>query len=1077
MLVVIQLLSSVSRPNSRLAGFLFLAILLLVCPTPFLQAQNSYGSLTGEAQDSTGARIEGARVAVDAAGSSYSRSTVTNRQGLFYIVGLLPGSYRVTVTANGFAEATAEVNITVAGMRDLLVTLKPKGAVQTVRVQGNASSITSQAIDTTNAVRGGVVSSRDLQTFPLPDRSFANIAYLVPGTEPVEPSDPTKARITAVSTGGSSGLNNELSVDGADDSDDWIGGFLQNFSPDDVQEFAVRTSNEQADTGWTTAGSVVITTKHGTNDWHGDAAFYERAAALNARFPIENPAESCTNGVCVHNPKQPFSRQNYVATLGGLIARNKTWFFASFENVDEHASIAYSPGSTQQFDALSQIAAQGMIPGISSIPVPATVPVPFLDDLGSLRFDWAQSQRSRWYLRSSEDSYTTHNALVEQGTLPSTGLLTHNNYWNTVIGNTYSFNSSWLGNLVLASSLLHLTQTRNSDYGFALAFPFSSTALTVSGFETFGDNQFATPITFFPSLRNQEKYQARYDVSHVAGNHAPQFGIDFIHEPVLSGAFAATAEQIIQYPSNPDCYVNPVGSDCGGLTSPLPFYFVPPSSQCSPAPSAASGITCTYTPAGDGSFSQDVQRLALYAQDSWRVSHHLTFDYGLRYQTTFGLFEASGRSQAENAAFITLQALQIPITAGVPRDDRKQIAPRLGLAWSPWRNEKTVFHAGFGLYFDDLAQNGWATAFQAVNGSNAATGSCALTGGPGAYALTGSGCLQGGAGSTGNVIGSAYKTPYAIHITGGMQHQFNQDWLAGAAYVHEQGNHGYRAFPYTSGTDLFTPEIPSGDPSYAADQTSVVPNVNVFRSDNRSSYNALMVHVQGNMRRFSLITNYDFSKAQTWGCVLGELFDYVDGVCQLQTGPDAGQLDAFGPGDYGPSGEDVRHRFVLAGTLHVPGGIELSGLSQLESARPITITTADNSGRIYVNGAYTSLDEFRGTPYMQTDLRVERPFAVRQRVQVNPFVEFFNLFNRNNPGANYAVNVAQLPVPAAQMQPNAQGITNVTAICANAACTQTTPITSLKQLEIPEGALGDFFGPGTTVGIPFAAQVGVRATF
>jgi hypothetical protein len=63
------------------------------------------------------------------------------------------------------------------------------------------------------------------------------------------------------------------------------------------------------------------------------------------------------------------------------------------------------------------------------------------------------------------------------------------------------------------------------------------------------------------------------------------------------------------------------------------------------------------------------------------------------------------------------------------------------------------------------------------------------------------------------------------------------------------------------------------------------------------------------------------------------------------------------------------------------------------------------------------------------------------------------------------------------MQANAQGITNVTSICANAACSQTAPITSLKQLEIPEGALGDFFGPGTTVGIPFAAQIGVRVNF
>jgi hypothetical protein len=276
---------------------------------------------------------------------------------------------------------------------------------------------------------------------------------------------------------------------------------------------------------------------------------------------------------------------------------------------------------------------------------------------------------------------------------------------------------------------------------------------------------------------------------------------------------------------------------------------------------------------------------------------------------------------------------------------------------------------------------------------------------------------------------------------------------------------------------LLTPLISTSDPSYAADQASVVPNVNVFQADNRSSYNALALHLQGNMRRFNLIANYQFAKAQTWGCLLGELFDYVDGVCTLQTGPNAGQLDAFGPGDYGPSGEDVRHRFVLAGTFHIPGGFELSGVSQLESARPITITNADNTARIWVNGAYTSLDEFRGTPYLQTDLRVTRPIKIGDNWQVIPFAEFFNIFNHNNPGANFAVNVAQLPVPASQMQPDQNGITNLTSICTVADCSQTAPITSLKQLEVPEGALGDFFGPGTTVGIPFAAQLGVRVTF
>src|SRR5271163_3467638 len=697
--------------------FVFLGAILLAVAG---YGQNPNGALRGEVQDASGARVAGARIVAQLAGSSVKREGASEDRGEFRLDDLPSGSYRVTVTAKGFSQATADIPVAVSVVRDIVVTLKPENARETVNVQGNSSSVTTQTIDTSSAVRGGVVGSHDLETLPLPARSFANIAYLVPGTEPVEPSDPTKARITAVSTGGSSGLNNELSVDGADNSDDWIGGFLQNFSPDGIQEFAVRTSNEDADTGWTTAGSVVITTKRGTNGWHGDGAFYERTAALNARFPIENPAESCTNGVCVHNPKQPFSRQNYIGTIGGPIVRNKAWFFASFEAVHEDASIAYSPASTTQFQALAQLASQGLIAGVPSIAVPPTVPIPFRDYISSVRFDWAQSSKSSWFLRASSDSYLTHNNLVEQGTLPSTGLLTHNNYWNVALSNTYTFSPTWLGNLVLDASLLHLTQTRNSDLGFALAFPFSSTALTISGFETFGDNQFATPITLFPDLRNQQKYQFRYDLSHVAGAHALKFGVDFIHEPVLSGAFASTAETLAAYVNNPTYYIQNPG--VFGTFTP----------QCANF-TASDGSACTYTPAGDGTFSQSVQRLAFYAEDSWRISRQLTVNYGARYQTTWGLFTGSGRSEADNAAYVTLRALQIPVVPGLPQDYHKQIAPRIGIAYSP------------------------------ANSAKDTTGPCALTGGPGTYALAGSGCLTGGAGATGNLVGSPYKTPYSVH--------------------------------------------------------------------------------------------------------------------------------------------------------------------------------------------------------------------------------------------------------------------------------------------------------------------------
>jgi hypothetical protein len=87
-------------------------------------------------------------------------------------------------------------------------------------------------------------------------------------------------------------------------------------------------------------------------------------------------------------------------------------------------------------------------------------------------------------------------------------------------------------------------------------------------------------------------------------------------------------------------------------------------------------------------------------------------------------------------------------------------------------------------------------------------------------------------------------------------------------------------------------------------------------------------------------------------------------------------------------------------------------------------------------------------------------------------MEFFNLFNRSNPGANYVTNIASLPVPAAEASTG-----NITDICSNSDCSAHDPIASPSQLRVVAGALGDFFGPGTTVGTPFAAQAGVRIVF
>ncbi|MFY9585531.1 MAG: TonB-dependent receptor [Candidatus Acidiferrales bacterium] len=990
------------KKSQRWIRIIGCSLLVLLRVSSATAAQNPEGALAGVVLDSTGGRVAGATITVEQLESPLKRTATSNPLGEFRLDGIPPGAYRVTVSASGFAPAVSVVRISVSAAPSLSVILRPRGPRQTVHIQDQETSLSSQPIETTSSVEKVTVSARDLAAIPLAHRSFANIAYLSPMTQPVEPSDPTKARITAVSFAGSSGLNVDLSVDGGDNNDDYIGGFLQNYSPDAVQEFAIRTAQFDADTSRTNGGSVIITTRRGTDLWHGGLAGYFRARGLNARNTLDNPEP---------NPKQPFSRQNGVATLGGPLYKGKLWFFSAFEYVNEDASIAYSAASLNEFHALAQLAADGLIPGVSSIDVPTSVPVPFRDALLTTRVDWMQSDRSQWFFRGALDRNHTRNDLIQQATLPSTGASTRSNYYSFLINQQHQFSPSWLGSVTIQANGFHHTKDRSSHLGLALAFPFSANFHTSSGFETFGDNQFVTPITAFPARRDQQKYQIRYDVFHTQGSHSPKFGVNLIHEPVLSGALASDPELLVQFPNDPSFYLSHLD-------------------QFSPDFDSGSAFSA----GGNGGFSQSIRRLGLYVQDSWRVRPNFTLNYGLRYDTTFGLFRASGRSQDQNPAVITLNSLGIPLAPGIPHDYRGAFAPRIGIAYAPGAFGKTVMRAGFGLYYNDLTQNGWVDAFRAVDAPFR-------------------GLLAPG--EQGAVIDPDYHTPYALQASVGVEHAFGNAWRINVHYEHHQGVHQYRRYEYISGATL---------PDSA-------PNISLFRSDNRSRYDGVSFMVQHRFsRRFDLTAHYTLASASTWGATVGELFDFVNGVSDVR--------NAFGPGDHGPAGEDVRHRLVIAGTLELPGRFQLTTLSQFESARPFTLATPvdvnddglNTNDRAVVNGVQTSLDQFRGKPFYQVDLRVSREFRFRERMVLRPFVEFFNLLNRANPGNNFVSNISALPAPV-------NNLTNATAFCLNPACTLTRPIRSLSDLKAPAGALGDFFGPGTTVGIPFAAQAGIRFSF
>ncbi|MEY2414618.1 MAG: hypothetical protein QOD84_3224 [Acidobacteriaceae bacterium] len=948
--------------------------------------QTSTGSIEGHVADIQDAVVQNASLAVRSTETGAVRKSKTASDGSFRFDGLDAGPYEIVISAPRFSVLRTPIVVRVSEVVSVALRLRVQGSTESIEVK-------DAPLNRSSNVLSNPISQSEIQSTPLANRSFANIAYIAPGTAPVEPSDPTKARITAVSFAGSSGLNVDLSVDGADDNDDYIGGFLQNYSPEAIREFNVRTAQFDPDTSRTNGGSIVLSTRSGTNDWNASAAGFFRTSAWNARNTLDNPEP---------NPKQPFSKQDYVGTLGGPLNRNRIWVFTSYEHNHENASVAYSALSLTQFQALAQLAASGEIPGVTSIAVPTSIPTPFYDNLFNSRLDWHASERSQWTLRFSLDRNEGLNDLVQQGALPNTGFTTQSNYYSALVRNEFSFSSQWSAAMVLDLSLFDHKKVRNSNLGLALAFPFSTTALTSSGFETFGENQFVTAITAFPISRGQQKYQYRHDLSYAGARHNQKFGVNLIHEPVLNGRFADSAEVLAVLPQDPT------------------FYDANPGTFAADFAANRQDI-----PTSNGRFSQNIQRVGFYAQDSWRLTPHFVLNYGARYDTTFGLFIASGRDQTHNPSLPPLQASGVSFARGIPHDYRGAVSPRLGLAYSPGGGN-TIIRAGFGMYYNDLAQNGWAQAFQSVNG---------------------------GENPPEVVIDPKYHSPYAIQASAAIERTVANNWRIAAEYQLQQGCHQYRRYEYVSGISL----------------PASTPSVSLFRTDNRSSYKGASFLVQKKSNRFEFTAHYTLAYATTWGATVGELFDYVNGVSDARR--------PFGPGDHGPSGEDIRHRFVVNGVFELPFKFQISTLAQFESARPYTMSTpVDINGdgnvndRAVVNGVQTSLDQFRGTPFSQIDLRVSREFRLREKLSVRPFAEFFNVLNRSNPGNNFIPDVSALPEQV-------NNLNNATAFCLDATCSSTRPIRSISELRVPAGALGDFFGPATTVGIPFAMQVGFRLEF
>ncbi len=225
--------------QSRLSNSLVLTILAIAVSTVALFAQGT-SLLRGRVTDPQAAVVSGATVTVTVEATGAKRTTTSDAEGGFAVAELPPGLISVEVAATGFASQLFEhVTVAVGQTRDLDVSLAVAGVREVITIDESDSS---EPVDTVTSSVDAVIGQREIASLPLNGRNFLELALLVPGNAPAPNFDPTKTNSVLISSAGQLGRGGNITIDGADNNDDVVGGPLQNLPQDAVQEFQIATN-------------------------------------------------------------------------------------------------------------------------------------------------------------------------------------------------------------------------------------------------------------------------------------------------------------------------------------------------------------------------------------------------------------------------------------------------------------------------------------------------------------------------------------------------------------------------------------------------------------------------------------------------------------------------------------------------------------------------------------------------------------------------------------------------------------------------------------------------------------------
>lgn len=321
--------------SCRAILLLLVASALFAFSAPISMAQSSTtGGVTGTVTDPSGGVISGATVTITSLGTGQARTATTDANGSYKFNQLQPGSYSVMFSASGFKSLEVP-SITVSITETSVVNRKLEVGAQTQQVTVES---TTQAIQTTNATVGALVGSKTVTTLPLSSRNYTNIIDLSPGVVVNVASAAAVGNGTQdINVNGNGSDQNNYMMDGATITNYGSGGGAQsgNFpgiaipNPDSIEEFKIQTAQYDAEYGRNPGASVNVTTKDGTNKFHGDVWEFFRNSALDANDFFNKYSE--LNVLNEANKPETLNENMFGGTFGGPIKKDKLFFFGSYQ--------------------------------------------------------------------------------------------------------------------------------------------------------------------------------------------------------------------------------------------------------------------------------------------------------------------------------------------------------------------------------------------------------------------------------------------------------------------------------------------------------------------------------------------------------------------------------------------------------------------------------------------------------------------------------------------------------------------------------------------------------------------------